>query len=501
MTGSVSPARLERFGAELDALIAAHEGARRDFTRYRTEPPLNGFLAFCREELKVSYLWSKQRALAETFLTHPLTVAVSGNAAGKDYLAACLMLFEVHVHGAKILLMSGGEQQVADISMSKVAALWHGGLGTDLYRMSLRVPGNEDAGIVARAGSELSTLTGYHAPRLIVVLSEAQGLGDHVWEAVSAWMPDKVLCLGNPVSADGRFYQITRPTSGWAVVQISCLAHPNLTHAEPVIPGGPTEAKIARIAHQWGAGSAYYRAHVLGEFPEGSEEGLIRARSWLERAAARAAVAPLPSAHAQPIVACDVARYGSAQTAVAVLSDRVVRELVTWADRDLIDTAQRVIDVAHHWGVRRGLGPAQPGWGWMVIDVVGVGSGVADLLRRHGYKTCDFAGSEKAISEGPGGIAFANKRTESYWALRTALERGTLGLPNDETLFDELMSLRWRPSASGGKVELESKADWSRRVGRSCDKSDAVAMAVYQTVDDEMYRAVHELNASGRAFW
>jgi len=496
-----SPARIDRLTDHVDALVAAHAGTQRDFTPYHTTPPLEGFLAFCREELGVPYLWSKQRAVAATFFTHPLTVVMSGNAVGKDFVAACVMLFEVHVHGAKILLMSGGEQQVTDISMSKVAALWHPGLGTDLYRMSLRVPGNEDAGIVARAGSELSTLTGYHAPRLMVVLSEAQGLGDHVWEAVSAWMPDKVLCLGNPISPAGRFYQITRPTSGWAVVQISCLDHPNLTHAEPAIPGGPDEAKVARIAHAWGAGSAYYRAHILGVFPEGTEEGLIRARSWLERAAARAAAAPPPAGSTQPILAADIARFGSAQTAVAALSDRVVRELVTWADRDLIDTAQRVIDVAHRHGIRRGLGPAQPGWGCIVIDVVGVGSGVADLLRRHGYKVIDFAGSEKAVNEGPGGVAFANKRTESYWALRTALEQGTLGLPEDEGLFDELMSLRWRPSASGGKVELESKADWTARVGRSCDKSDAVAMAVYQIVDDEMHRAVHELNASGRAFW
>jgi len=99
------------------------------------------------------------------------------------------------------------------------------------------------------------------------------------------------------------------------------------------------------------------------------------------------------------------------------------------------------------------------------------------------------------------GIAFANKRTEAFWNLRTALERGTLGLPNDEALFDELMSLRWRPSASGGKIELESKADWTARVGRTCDKSDAVAMAIYQTVDDEMVRAFSELNASGRTYW
>src|SRR2546422_6037695 len=151
MTAS-SPSRVERAEHQLDAPVAAHGGAQRDFSTYRTAPPLEGFLAFCREELKVPYLWSKQRELAERCFTHPLTVAVSGNAVGQDFAAASLMLYEVHVNGAKILLMSGGEQQVADISMAKVAQLWHPGLWTGLFRLSVRVPGNGDVGIVVRGG-------------------------------------------------------------------------------------------------------------------------------------------------------------------------------------------------------------------------------------------------------------------------------------------------------------------------------------------------------------
>ncbi len=41
------------------------------------------------------------------------------------------------------------------------------------------------------------------------------------------------------------------------------------------------------------------------------------------------------------------------------------------------------------------------------MDVVGVGSGVADMLHRTGYKIIDFVGSEKTVNEGPGGIALS----------------------------------------------------------------------------------------------
>src|SRR2546422_8353958 len=134
------------------------------------------------------------------------------------------------------------------------------------------------------------------------------------------------------------------------------------------------------------------------------------------------------------------------------------RELKTWSEPDLTVTAQRIADLAYRYGVRPTTGPAA-GWGWLVIDVVGVGSGVGALLARTGWKVISFRGSETATSEGPGGVGYKNRRTESYWHLRTMLERGRLGLPPDEHLFDELMSLRWRPAATGGKIEVELKSE------------------------------------------
>src|SRR5207237_768180 len=110
------------------------------------------------------------------------------------------------------------------------------------------------------------------------------------------------------------------------------------THAEPAIPGGPDDAKVARIAHAWGAGSAYYRAHILGVFPEGTEEGLIRARSWLERAAARAATAPPATDSTQPSLAADLARAGG-------------RRLRQQRERELLGPAHGV-GAGHAWVAR-----------------------------------------------------------------------------------------------------------------------------------------------------
>ena len=62
------------------------------------------------------------------------------------------------------------------------------------------------------------------------------------------------------------------------------------------------------------------------------------------------------------------------------------------------------------------------------------------------------------------------------------------------------MSLRWRPGATGGRVEVELKSECAARVGRSPAKSDAVAMAVVQTADEDTMRTFSDLAASGRRF-
>ena len=85
------------------------------------------------------------------------------------------------------------------------------------------------------------------------------------------------------------------------------------------------------------------------------------------------------------------------------------------------------------------------------------------------------------------GEAFARNATgwaESFWNVRRRLERGTLALPVDEKLADELCSMRWSIGLDG-KVQLESKDELRTRLGRSPDRADAVAMTC---MDDNRIR-------------
>ncbi len=276
-----------------------------------------------------------------------------------------------------------------------------------------------------------------------------------------------MLCVGNPLSPSGRFYTASRSKS-WNALQISVLEHPNIVEGRTVIPGGPSQEFRERIVTEFGAGSNTERSRVLGEFPDQGEEGIFR-RSWLEAAARRHEARAAPK-DGHVIVAIDPAHSGPDQTAVAVLRGQVITEIATWSQADLGETVARLHEVLERYAVR------PYGDGWLVVDVVGLGLYLADRLEELGYTVLRFNGGQSPRSD-----HYLNCRAESYWVLRQQLEAGAIDLPRDEDLFDELLAIRWRPTADG-KVQLEAKLDLKSRIGRSPDKSDAVTMAVWANV-------------------
>ena len=80
-------------------------------------------------------------------------------------------------------------------------------------------------------------------------------------------------------------------------------------------------------------------------------------------------------------------------------------------------------------------------------------------------------------------MGFANKRAEIWWRVREEIEPGVasvIGLPQDQELLADLSSPRWKAVARG--VQIESKEEIRKRIGRSPDRGDAVALALEAAV-------------------
>lgn len=79
-----------------------------------------------------------------------------------------------------------------------------------------------------------------------------------------------------------------------------------------------------------------------------------------------------------------------------------------------------------------------------------------------------------------GKLSFKNQRAEATWRLRDLLSPESeekVALPPDAQLRADLASYRWKLQ-SGGVIQVESKEDIRKRIGRSPDDGDAVIIAM-----------------------
>lgn len=113
------------------------------------------------------------------------------------------------------------------------------------------------------------------------------------------------------------------------------------------------------------------------------------------------------------------------------------------------------------------------------VDVIGVGSSVFDILRARGMNVCAMHASEKSTKHDKSGqMSFRNRRAEWWWKMREALDPDSgsnLALPPDRQLMADLCAPRWKLSAQG--VQIESKEEIIKRIGRSPDKGDSIVYA------------------------
>jgi hypothetical protein len=129
----------------------------------------------------------------------------------------------------------------------------------------------------------------------------------------------------------------------------------------------------------------------------------------------------------------------------------------------------------------RGLLEVHPGMR-ASVDVIGIGAGVVDRLREQRLPVESFNASEGTPrKDSSGELGFTNVRSAAWWALRELLDPAIgepVALPPDDLLVGDLTAPHWRV-LSGGRVQVESKDDIRKRLGRSTDSGDAVVQAFW----------------------
>lgn len=463
----------------------------------RPDPYVDDPTAWSHDRLGIE-LWSKQREVAKLLQDNPRVAVQSGHAIGKSKLASVLACHWISTHPpgeAFVVTTAPSAEQVHSILWEYIRAQHRAaGLSGTAQRSDRWLL--EDGTLVALGRKppdyNESAFQGIHRRYVLVLIDEAAGVPAWLWTAAESLATNddsRILAIGNPDDNASHFAHVCQRDRGWRTVKISAYDSPNLT-GEPVSESLRqllvSRSWVADKLQRWGANSALFKAKVLGEFAD-SEDGLIPL-SWVRAAITRhtAWVESGESERAGPrIIGVDVARYGTDQTAIAVRDADVVRRVSHHAKLDTTETTGLVQAELQH--------PKS----MAVVDVIGVGAGVVDQLRRGRYRVMAFnAAAATRRRDVTGSWRFPNCRSAAWHNVAAALDPAndaSLALPDDDDLTADLTTPTSRP-ATGARLVVEDKEQIRKRLGRSTDVGDAVCAAMWFGLN-----ARDDLDEAGRA--
>ena len=482
---SPSPSLLAAATASAPALTLPPAGIRLEW-----QDPVE----FARSALGVE-LWERQRETLRAVAGSRRVAVKSGNGLGKDFTAAVAMLWYLSCHDPGIVLSTAPTfRQVRHLLWRQVRSLYRRGaaqLGGTM--LDTRWELSDDRYAMGLSADGADQFQGFHCENMLIVVDEAEGVAETIYEAVEALMTSarpKLLLIGNPTTTRGAFHRAFHQESGiYHTITMSAPESPNVAAGRVIIPGLTTAEWVEERRAIWGADSPLFRARVLGEFPERDDDSLL-SNSEIEAAAvlwdeygdgyaapgndaASAAPSvpglpalwpqrPAPAADARRVVfGVDVARLGRSSSVIVVRRGDAVAYMREFDGIDTMELAGRVIVAFREWQ------PEQ-----VNVDAVGVGGGVVDRMQEQGVPVQEFNGGLPAL----GDPACANRRAEGYLTLRRRFREGRIRIPRDAGLMHELAELRCTFD-SRGRMLMESKTNLRRRGMPSPDKADALMMA------------------------
>jgi hypothetical protein len=431
-------------------------------------------LSFAKEVLQVK-LWSKQKAVLAALPRHKRIAVKSGNGLGKGFCAAVAVLWFLYSHDPAIVLSTAPTfRQVRHILWRQIRRLYRpaaAALGGKM--LDTRWELAEDRYALGLSADSADQFQGFHSPNMLIVVDEAEGVSDEIYEAIEAIMTSaetRLLLIGNPTTVAGAFRRaFYQERHLYRTITISALDSPNVHGGKVVIPGLTTSEWVQERLQIWGKDNPIYRARVLGEFPDQAEDTLIKL-SDIEAATRQEASPPAPSpsemergfgGEATAVLAVDVARFGSDRSVILRRRGHRVEDIQTFRGMDTMQLAGWVAVAI------RDCQPSQ-----VYIDEVGVGAGVVDRLREQGYPVRGINVARAARQAD----VFANLRAEGYWRLRELFASGQILIPPDNQLMGELAALQYSYD-SLGRVIMESKEAMRSGGVPSPDKADALMLA------------------------
>lgn len=450
--------------------------------RYRSRNELEAFLAkeppsrhqWCRKKLAQGQLKIDQhisyQAVALQQMAQPGFYAFKwANGLAKTATAALFIHWFLHCYpGARVVTTAGTWSQLRE-QLWREISIWSGRakkqIAASMYRLAkTHIDLAADWMAFARAANEESTFEGVHGDYVMIIMDEAKAIKPGIFNAARRILRGNPrgkfwwVCLSSPGSPNGPFYEICQ-NPRWNIFTLSAYESERI----PL-------STIADDINDLGEESPLFYAMDLGEFPPEGEDTLIPF-SWVQAAVDRQAVPGLTTG------GVDLARFGDAETVLAMLCGSRASIVEAYSGRDLMETTGRVVRFSKLVSV-------------VGIDDVGLGGGVTDRCQE--LKRQDSARVGKIVPLNAGmrphnARNFFNLGAEMAWDLRKRFKYAHdcdnevvplegIVISNDKKLINQLC-MRKYGYASDGRIRIETKDQMRARGEKSPDRAEAVTMA------------------------
>tara|TARA_B100000530_G_scaffold335972_1_gene289389 strand:+ start:581 stop:1981 length:1401 start_codon:yes stop_codon:yes gene_type:complete len=298
-------------------------------------------------------------------------------------------------------------------------------------------------------------LAGVHSDHVLLIVDEASGVPEQVFEAAAGSMSGHsatTLMLSNPTRSSGTFFEShNRMADSWWTRTWSCIDSPLVS-----------DEFVDEMRLRYGEESNAFRVRVLGQWPLADDNTIIPFH--LVEAAQHRDVEVYEDG--KIVWGIDIARFGNDATALCKRQGSVITEVRSWRGLDLMQTCGRV--VAEYNALPPSKRPSE-----LLVDSIGLGSGVVDRLRE-----LDLPVRGINVSESPSmGDTYMNLRSELWFKAKAFLEERGCKIPKDDQLLSELTSVRYSFTSSG-KMKAESKDEMRKRGLGSPDLADAFCLCM-----------------------
>ena len=334
-------------------------------------------------------------------------------------------------------------------------------LDTTTERVS-RKPDKENNFISFRTARKETpeALQGIHATHVLLLVDEASGVDEVVYEAGSGTMSTEgaiTVLIGNPIRVTGLFFKTHRKLKSiWQTYVVNSFMSTRVQKSFPKM-----------MEKTYGIDSQQYKARVLAQFPEGNADSVIP-RKWVEQASTRYIV---PTGRETRVWGVDPGRGGD-PTGFCERRGRGLTALEEWYDDNLMAVVGKV---KVRWDeLSEGDRPEA-----VFVDTIGIGAGVADRLTELGLPVIEVNVAEMAAMKD----RFVRLRAELWWEMRGFFEQKSCYISADidpvlvDKLIEELSEPRLKTHSSG-KLDVESKDDMKKRGVPSPNMADALGLTL-----------------------